>query len=66
MNSARMIEYRITRDLLQRRECEARHRSADQVIKGLAILSAVALVAVCLPQLLVPVFVACAVVTLGL
>ena len=66
MNSARMIEYRITRDLLQRREYEARHRSADYVIKGLAILSAVTIVSVCLPQLLVPAFVVCAVVTLGL
>ena len=66
MNSARMIEYRITRNLLQRRECEARRSPADHLIKGLAIFAAVAVLSVCLPQLLVPAFVICAVVTLGL
>lgn len=66
MSSARMIEYRITRELLQRRENESRHRPADQFIKGMAVLASVALVAVCLPQLLLPIFVVSFVVILGL
>ena len=66
MSSARMIEYRITRELLQRRENESRHRPADHLIKGMAVLAAVALVSVCLPQLLLPIFVVSFVVILGL
>ena len=66
MSSARIIEYRITRELLQRRENAARHRSADQLIKGMAVLAAMALVSICLPQLLLPIFVVSFVLILGL
>jgi hypothetical protein len=66
MTNARMIEYRITRDLLQRREYVNRYRPADRLIKGLAVLAGVALVAVCLPQLLLPFFIVSTVFTLGL
>lgn len=66
MSSARMIEYRITRELLRRREDQSRHRPADDLIKGMAVLAAVALVSVCLPQLLLPIFVVSFVVILGL
>lgn len=66
MTTARMIEYRITRELVQRREHANRHRPADRLIKGLAVLAGVAIVAVCLPQLLLPFFVASMVFTLGL
>ena len=66
MTTARMIEYRITRELLHRRENESRHRGADQLIKGLAAASAAVLIAVCLPELLLPIFLASFVVVLGL
>ena len=66
MSTARMIENRITRELLQRRENASRHRPADQFIKGMAIFAGVTIVSICLPQLLLPVFVASLVVILGL
>ncbi len=66
MSSARMIEYRITRELLRRREHESRHGSVDKVILGLAIFAGVAIVSIVLPELLLPVFVASMIVTLGL
>jgi hypothetical protein len=66
MTTARMIEYRITRDLVQRREHANRHRSVDRLIKALAVLAGVTIVAVCLPQLVLPFFVASMVFTLGL
>jgi hypothetical protein len=66
MSTVRRIEYRITRELLQRRENASRHRPADQFIKGMAIVAGAAIVAICLPQLLLPVFVASLVVILGL
>ncbi|MEH6582948.1 MAG: hypothetical protein V7754_13495 [Halioglobus sp.] len=61
-----MIEYRITRDLLQRRENASRGLSAGYFIKGLAALTAVAVVSVCVPHLLLPILVASVVLSLGL
>ena len=66
MTTARMIEYRITRDLVQRREHDSRHPPVDRLIKALAVLAGVTLVAVCAPELLLPFFVASTVFTLGL
>ena len=66
MTTTRMIEYRITRDLVQRREHANRDRRADRFIKALAVLAGIAIVAVCLPQLVLPFIVASMVFTLGL
>ena len=66
MTSTRMIEYRITRDLVQRREHANRYRRVDRFIKALAVLAGIAVVAMCLPQLLLPFFVVSLVFTLGL
>lgn len=65
MTTARMIEYRITRELLQRREDESRHRPADRFIKGLAVFAGMLIVVVALPELFLPIFVASLVVILG-
>lgn len=66
MTTTRMIEYRITRDLVQRREHANRDRRVDRFIKALAVLAGIAIVAVCLPQLVLPFIVASMVFTLGL
>jgi hypothetical protein len=65
MTTSRLIEYRITRDLLQRRESASRHPHADLFIKGLAIFAGVAAVSLLLPQLLLPIFVTSFVLILG-
>jgi hypothetical protein len=61
-----MIEYRITRELLQRRDREPRRLFADRVIKGIALFAGLTLLSLCLPQLLLPVFVVSLVLSLGL
>lgn len=66
MNAARNIEYQITRQLLQRREEQCRNNSIDRVIKTLAAVTGAVILAVCVPELLLPIFFASAVVTLGL
>ena len=66
MTTARLIEYRITRALLRRREIEARQQGVDKIIKGLALIAGVVMVSVILPQLLLPVFILSLIVTLGL
>ena len=66
MNAARNIEYQITRQLLQRREEQAGNDSVDRVIKTLAAVTGLVILALCVPELLLPIFFASAVVTLGL
>ncbi|MFK8048957.1 MAG: hypothetical protein AB8B81_11045 [Halioglobus sp.] len=66
MNAARNIEYQITRQLLQRRAQESRIHSIDKVIKMLAGVAGTVILAVCVPELLLPIFFASAVLTLGL
>lgn len=65
MTTARMIEYRITQDLLRRRERATRQRPADRLIKSLAVFAGIAIAAVCLPQLLLPFLAASIVIILG-
>ena len=66
MNATRNIEYQITRQLLLRREQQSRRHSVDRVIKTLAAVTGAVILAVCVPELLLPIFFASAVVTLGI
>ena len=66
MNATRNIEYQITRQLLQRREEQSRIHGIDRTIKILAAATGAVILAVCVPELLLPIFFASAVVTLGL
>jgi hypothetical protein len=65
MTTARLIEYRITRRLLQRRELESRRQSVDTLIRGLAVIAAGGLVSVVMPALLLPIVIASLIYTLG-
>ena len=66
MTSARLIEYRITRQLMRRREVQASRTGVDTLIKGLALVAGVVMVALVLPELLLPVFLLSGCVALGL
>ncbi|MFT7176489.1 MAG: hypothetical protein ACJAUG_002495, partial [Halioglobus sp.] len=65
MNAARNIEFQITRQLVKRREAHRNSQSVDRVIKVLAAIAGALILAVCVPELLLPIFFASAVVTLG-
>jgi hypothetical protein len=65
MTTARLIEYRITRRLLQRRELESRRQAVDTLIRGLAVIAAGGLVSVVMPALLLPIVIASLIYTLG-
>jgi hypothetical protein len=66
MNAARNIEYQITRQLLLRRDEQSRNNSVNKVIKGLTAVVGTVILAVCVPELLLPIFFASAVVILGI
>ena len=66
MTTARMIEYRITQQLLQRREIESRRTPAGWFIKKFALLAGLLLLSVSLPELLLLTFIASLVLTLGI
>lgn len=66
MTNARMIEYRITRDLLHRRESASHRLVTDRIIRGLALAAGLAVIGLVVPQLILPIFLASMVVTLGL
>jgi fatty acid desaturase len=65
MTTARLIEYRITRRLLQRRELESRRQGVDTLIRCLAVIAAGALVSVVMPALLLPIVIVSLIFTLG-
>jgi fatty acid desaturase len=65
MTTARLVEYRITRRLLQRRELESRRAGVDTLIRALAVISAGAMLSVVMPALLLPILAALLVFTLG-
>lgn len=66
MNTARNIEYQITRQLLLRREEQSRNNVVNKVIKALTAVAGTVILAVCVPELLLPIFFASAVVILGI
>lgn len=66
MNAARNIEFQITSQLVKRREAQRNSQSVDRMIKVLAAIAGALILAVCVPELLLPIFFASAVVTLGL
>ena len=65
MTEARLIEYRITRELLQRRN-RAASPCTDRFILSVAAAAGIAVLGLAVPQLLLPVFLVSAVVTLGI
>jgi hypothetical protein len=68
MTTARFIEYRITRDLLQRRQREpvsTRHPAAERLITVTAVTAAMLLLGSYAPELLWALLAGAAVLTLG-
>jgi len=66
MNATQNIEYQVTRQLVQRRQTHSSRQSVDRVIKSLAAVAGTVILAVCIPELLLPIFFASAVLILGL